>query len=115
MNIGKREFPGDEQGEQTGKITAKKMVLPQLEDIPKVAKWTKISRRLLNPEALERVSKRDKVRNNFVVVFGVVTKQEIHDFTISTQSICAERDAGERRVAKAQFDEASAVVTESED
>ena len=66
--------------------------------IPRNAKWTKIDRRLVNPEALERAGERYEEREDCVIVLRVLTKFEIQALADSTNIIREERERaqGER-------------------
>lgn len=55
--------------------------------IPPDARWTKISRRLVNPEALERGNERYEARDDFVIVLRVLTKDEVQAYANVTQVI----------------------------
>ncbi|KAB8211502.1 hypothetical protein BDV34DRAFT_184831 [Aspergillus parasiticus] len=58
--------------------------------IPPGARWTKIDRRLVNPGALERGGERFEERGDHLIVFGVLSKEEIQAYANLTQEI---RDA----------------------
>ena len=53
-------------------------------------RWTKISRRMVNPEALEAGKERYEEREDFVIVLRVLTKEEIQAYAIATQQIRGE-------------------------
>lgn len=55
--------------------------------IPSTARWTKISRMLVNPEALEKSHERFEERDDYVIVLRVLTKDEITKFAEKTQEI----------------------------
>lgn len=55
--------------------------------IPPGARWTKIDRRLVNPEALERANERFEERQDFVIVLRVLTKEEIQKLADRTRDI----------------------------
>lgn len=55
--------------------------------IPPGARWTKISRLLVNPEALERASERFEERDDYVIVLRVLTREEIAKFAEKTQEL----------------------------
>jgi zinc finger CCCH domain-containing protein 13 len=55
--------------------------------IPVDAKWTKIDRRLVNPEALIEAQERFEERLDFVIVLRVLTKEEIQKFADRTREI----------------------------
>jgi rubredoxin len=60
-------------------------------DIPPGARWTKIDRRLVNPEALEEAKERFEERMDCVIVLRVLTKQEIQKLADRTAEIRAAR------------------------
>jgi hypothetical protein len=55
--------------------------------VPPDARWTKISRRMVNPEALEAGKERYEAREDFVIVLRVLTKEEIQAYANATQQI----------------------------
>jgi hypothetical protein len=55
--------------------------------IPPDARWTKISRRMVNPEALEAGKERFEAKEDFVIVLRVLTKEEIQAYAVATQQI----------------------------
>ena len=55
--------------------------------IPPNARWTKIDRRLVNPEALEAGNERYEQRPDYVIVLRVLTKEEIEKYATLTQAI----------------------------
>jgi hypothetical protein len=55
--------------------------------IPPDARWTKISRRLVNPEALDLRWERYVAREDFVIVLRVLKKEEVRGYTEATQII----------------------------
>lgn len=55
--------------------------------IPPGARWTKIGRRLVNPEALEAGNERYEERADYVIVLRVLTKEEIELYALKTQEI----------------------------
>ncbi|PVH99164.1 hypothetical protein DM02DRAFT_476630, partial [Periconia macrospinosa] len=61
-------------------------------DIPQNARWTKIDRRLVNPEALEEAKERFEERLDCVIVLRVLTKQEIQKLADRTKEIRASRE-----------------------
>ncbi|OCL10029.1 hypothetical protein AOQ84DRAFT_375290 [Glonium stellatum] len=61
-------------------------------DIPSGARWTKIDRRLVNPEALEEAKERFEERQDCVIVLRVLSKEEIQMLAQRTHEI---RDARE--------------------
>ena len=60
-------------------------------EIPPGARWTKIKRRLVNPEALERAHERFEERDDHVIVLRVLSREEIQKLADKTQAIRAER------------------------
>ncbi|KAI1069544.1 hypothetical protein LB507_008518 [Fusarium sp. FIESC RH6] len=65
-------------------------VAPHKEDkkareAPAGAKWTKISRKVVNPEALTIGKERFEVRDDFVIVLRVLSKEEIQAYASATQ------------------------------
>ncbi|KAK5991004.1 hypothetical protein PT974_09279 [Cladobotryum mycophilum] len=57
----------------------------KLKDAPAGAKWTKINRKIVNPEALEIGKERYEVRDDFVIVLRVLSKEEIQTYASATQ------------------------------
>ena len=60
--------------------------------IPPNARWTKIDRRLVNPEALDQGNERYEERIDYVIVLRVLTKAEIDAYAQRTQEIRGMRD-----------------------
>ena len=71
--------------------------------IPPNARWTKIDRKLVNPEALEAGNERYEERVDYVIVLRVLTKEEIEQYAAKTQEL---RNA---RAAQAQQQQAQKV------
>jgi hypothetical protein len=61
-------------------------------EIPDGAKWTKIDRRLVNPQALEEKQERFEERQDYVIVLRVLTKDEIQEFATRTNEIRGEHN-----------------------
>ena len=59
--------------------------------IPPGARWTKIDRRLVNPEALEAAQERFEERLDHVIVLRVLTKEEIQKLADRTREIRGKR------------------------
>ena len=57
------------------------------EGIPAGARWTKIDRRLVNPQALEEAQERFEERLDCVIVLRVLTKDEIQKLADRTLEI----------------------------
>lgn len=55
--------------------------------IPPGARWTKIDRRLVNPEALEAGNERFEERSDYVIVLRVLSKEEIQAYAVKTQEV----------------------------
>ncbi|KAK5733160.1 hypothetical protein LTR17_009901 [Elasticomyces elasticus] len=68
--------------------------------IPPGARWTKIDRRLVNPEALEEAKERFEERLDCVIVLRVLTREEIQKLADRTSEMRGERDVEERRDRK---------------
>ena len=60
--------------------------------IPPNARWTKIDRKLVNPEALELGNERYEERIDYVIVLRVLTKEEIEQYAKKTQEIRGKRE-----------------------
>ncbi|KAI0423121.1 hypothetical protein F5X98DRAFT_4429 [Xylaria grammica] len=56
-------------------------------DVPAGARWTKISRKKVNPEALTVGKERFEVRDDFVIVLRVLNKEEIQAYATATAQI----------------------------
>jgi hypothetical protein len=56
-------------------------------DVPSGARWTKISRKLVNPEALTIGKERFEVRDDFVIVLRVLSREEIQAYTAATAQL----------------------------
>ncbi|KAI0399508.1 hypothetical protein F4802DRAFT_35312 [Xylaria palmicola] len=56
-------------------------------DVPQGARWTKISRKKVNPEALTIGKERFEVRDDFVIVLRVLNKDEIQAYATATAQI----------------------------
>ncbi|KAL8768604.1 MAG: hypothetical protein Q9209_005163 [Squamulea sp. 1 TL-2023] len=59
--------------------------------IPPNARWTKIDRKLVNPEALEAGNERYEERMDHVIVLRVLSKEEIEQYAVKTQELRAQR------------------------
>ena len=55
--------------------------------VPVGARWTKISRVLVNPEALEKAHERFEERDDYVIVLRVVSREEIQKFAEKTKEL----------------------------
>lgn len=56
-------------------------------EIPPDPRWTKISRRLVNPEALELGNENYEAREDFVIVLRVLSRDEVQEYAEVTQRI----------------------------
>jgi zinc finger CCCH domain-containing protein 13 len=59
----------------------------KLKDAPPGARWTKISRKIVNPDALTIGKERFEVRDDFVIVLRVLSKEEIQAYAVATQQL----------------------------
>jgi hypothetical protein len=55
--------------------------------VPPDARWTKISRKLVNPEALELGKERYESRDDFVIVLRVLSRDEVQGYAEVTQKL----------------------------
>ncbi|KFA62699.1 hypothetical protein S40285_05551 [Stachybotrys chlorohalonatus IBT 40285] len=67
----------------------------KVKEAPPGAKWTKISRKVVNPEALTIGKERFEVRDDFVIVLRVLSKEEIQAYASATQVLRERRRNGE--------------------
>ncbi|KAF4467981.1 hypothetical protein FALBO_5141 [Fusarium albosuccineum] len=58
---------------------------PKAREAPEGAKWTKISRKVVDVEALTIGKERFEVRDDFVIVLRVLSKEEIQAYASATQ------------------------------
>ncbi|KAK1833128.1 hypothetical protein QBC39DRAFT_255024 [Podospora conica] len=56
-------------------------------NVPSGAKWTKISRKMVNPEALLIGKERFEIRDDFVIVLRVLNKEEIQAYAAATAQL----------------------------
>jgi len=56
-------------------------------DVPPGARWTKISRKMVNPEALTIGKERFELRDDFVIVLRVLSKEEIQAYAAATATL----------------------------
>ena len=59
-------------------------------NVPPDARWTKINRSLVNPEALSIGKERFEVRDDFVIVLRVLSKEEIQTYAAATAELRGE-------------------------
>lgn len=62
----------------------------KLKEVPPGARWTKINRKIVNPEALSIGKERFEVRDDFVIVLRVLSKEEIQAYASATQILRGE-------------------------
>ena len=62
----------------------------KLKEAPAGARWTKINRKIVNPEALTVGKERFEVRDDFVIVLRVLSKEEIQAYAAATQVLRGE-------------------------
>ncbi|KAG7291781.1 hypothetical protein NEMBOFW57_001801 [Staphylotrichum longicolle] len=77
-------------------------------DVPQGARWTKISRKMVNPEALKIGKERFEVRDDFVIVLRVLSKEEIQAYAAATATLRERRKKEyerEMRGGDADYDE----------
>ncbi|CEJ93452.1 Putative Zinc finger protein [[Torrubiella] hemipterigena] len=67
----------------------------KIKDVPPGARWTKINRKIVNPEALTIGKERFEVRDDFVIVLRVLDKEEIQAYAAATQVLRERRRAGD--------------------
>ena len=73
--------------------------------IPPNARWTKIDRRLVNPEALEVGNERYEERDDYVIVLRVLTKDEIQAYAAKTQEIRSSRSTTTASDSQRDYDD----------
>ncbi|KAG6041312.1 hypothetical protein E4U41_004963 [Claviceps citrina] len=78
----------------------------KLKEVPPGARWTKINRKIVNPEALTIGKERFEARDDFVIVLRVLSKEEIQAYAAATQVLrgkhiesLVDRDERNRSVA----------------
>ncbi|KAJ4298670.1 hypothetical protein N0V88_003701 [Collariella sp. IMI 366227] len=74
-------------------------------NVPQGARWTKISRKMVNPEALKIGKERFEVRDDFVIVLRVLSKEEIQAYAAATATLRERRKKEYEREAKIQAPE----------
>lgn len=57
----------------------------KLKEVPSGARWTKVNRKIVNPEALDIGKERYEIRDDFVIVLRVLSKEEIQTYANATQ------------------------------
>ncbi|CAH0017735.1 unnamed protein product [Clonostachys rhizophaga] len=79
----------------------------KLKDAPAGARWTKISRKIVNPEALTVGKERFEVRDDFVIVLRVLNKEEIQAYASATQVLRDRRRNARERDREGNDDDSS--------
>ncbi|KAI4600557.1 hypothetical protein KJ359_000916 [Pestalotiopsis sp. 9143b] len=80
------QFPGFPRQAAHKGTTARK-VDSSKKEVPPGARWTKINRRLVNPEALTIGKERFEVRDDFIIVLRVLSKEEIQAYATATAQL----------------------------
>jgi hypothetical protein len=70
--------------------------------IPLDATWTKIDRKLVSPEVLERAGVRYEARPNFVAVLGILSREQIEDYARKSFEVRNARSSPAARVVDAE-------------
>jgi hypothetical protein len=89
LRVPKEKFPEDPAPVREGVAPLKDA---KKDGIPPDARWTKISRKLVNPEALELGKERFEARDDFVIVLRVLSRDEVQGYAEVTQKIRANRE-----------------------
>lgn len=66
-------------------------------EIPADARWTQIKRSLVSPEVLEQDRRRYEARPDFVAVLGLLSLEEIRDYTVRSQELREARRRNRRQ------------------
>jgi hypothetical protein len=80
----KEKFPEDPSPIREGVAPLKDA---KKDGVPPDARWTKISRKLVNPEALELGKERYEARDDFVIVLRVLSRDEVQGYAEVTQKL----------------------------
>lgn len=62
----------------------------KLKEVPPGARWTRISRKIVNPDALKAKQERFEVRDDFVIVLRVLSREEIENYANLTARLRGE-------------------------
>ncbi|PHH68352.1 hypothetical protein CDD82_621 [Ophiocordyceps australis] len=97
-------FPEDHNSAREGVAPHKED--KKIKEAPEGARWTKINRKVVNPEALKKGNERFEVRDDFVIVLRVLSKEEIQAYAAATQVLREKRRSrvGEGRDGDRQRD-----------
>ncbi|ROT35363.1 hypothetical protein SODALDRAFT_284116 [Sodiomyces alkalinus F11] len=101
-----RKFPEEENPIREGVAPHKDD--KKLREVPSNARWTKISRRVVNPEALTIGKERFEVRDDFVIVLRVLSSEEIKEYATATAQLREkerERERGKERDRERERDQ----------
>ncbi|PHH65195.1 hypothetical protein CDD81_3054 [Ophiocordyceps australis] len=82
-------FPEDNNSAREGVAPHKED--KKIKEAPEGARWTKINRKIVNPEALTIGKERFEVRDDFVIVLRVLSKEEIQAYAAATQVLREKR------------------------
>ncbi|KAI9732963.1 MAG: hypothetical protein M1818_007396 [Claussenomyces sp. TS43310] len=93
----KEKFPEDPAPIREGVAPLKDA---KKDGVPPNARWTKINRKFVNPEALEAGKERYEARDDFVIVLRVLSKEEVQGYAEVTQRIRAAREEEEDRARR---------------
>ncbi|KAJ6146661.1 hypothetical protein N7497_008643 [Penicillium chrysogenum] len=99
--------PKEPEGPPKGILKPPREAFPEEPNpgIPPGARWTKIDRRLVNPEALEAGNERFEERSDYVIVLRVLSKEEIQQYAVKTQEIRDTRHKEQLRERRKSRDE----------
>ncbi|KAH7397170.1 kinase-like domain-containing protein [Pyrenochaeta sp. MPI-SDFR-AT-0127] len=87
-----KKFPEGTEIQREGALVPKAPLKGK--DAPANARWTRIDRRLVNPEALEEAKERFEERIDYVIVLRVLKKEEIQNLADRTKQIRVMREEG---------------------
>ncbi|PNS18053.1 hypothetical protein CAC42_4012 [Sphaceloma murrayae] len=91
----KSAFPEDPNPIREGVAPLKDKNIPR--NIPENARWTKVKRSFVNPEALDLAKERYEERKDHVIILRVVTEEELNKLAELTAEIRRTRERRERR------------------
>ncbi|KAH6883903.1 hypothetical protein B0T10DRAFT_494006 [Thelonectria olida] len=76
----------------------------KVKEAPPGAKWTKVSRKIVNPEALTIGKESFEVRDDFVIVLRVLNKEEIQAYASATQVLRERRREEDEEDREREYD-----------
>ena len=88
LRVPREKFPEDPSPIREGVAPLKDA---KKDGVPPDARWTKISRKLVNPAALEAGKERFEERDDFVIVLRVLSRDEVQGYAEVTERIRGER------------------------